>query len=52
MVSEKVIDGMETALRGLGVEAGTLTPDARRALDREGFAGVPRRCLTTEGSKN
>jgi ectoine hydroxylase-related dioxygenase (phytanoyl-CoA dioxygenase family) len=38
MVSERVIDGMETALRGLGVEAGTLTPDARRALDRDGFA--------------
>ena len=33
-----MIDSMETALRGLGVEAGTLTPDARGALEGEGFA--------------
>jgi hypothetical protein len=37
-VSEKVPDSMEAALRGLGVEAGTLTPDVRAALDRHGFA--------------
>jgi ectoine hydroxylase-related dioxygenase (phytanoyl-CoA dioxygenase family) len=37
-VSQKVIDSMEVALRGLDVSAGTLTPEVRGALDREGFA--------------
>jgi Phytanoyl-CoA dioxygenase (PhyH) len=38
MVSEKVINSTEAALRGLGVEASTLTSDVSGALDRQGFA--------------
>ena len=33
-----MLDNMGVALRGLGVVAGTLTPDVRGALDRQGFA--------------